>query len=290
MSGLKKNLRTLPFEEKKKLVQEGDQDFSLREQCEFLDLNRSSLYYVPAVVSVEDLRVMNRMDEIFTEHPFYGSRRLMISLQLEGFAIGRDHVRTLMKRLGLEAIYPKKNLSQRNFAHKIYPYLLKGLEITRPFQVWSTDITYIRLANGFMYLVAVIDWYSRYVLSWSLSNTLDLGFCVEALAAALVKGKPEIFNTDQGSQFTSVEFTEVLLKAGIKISMDSKGRALDNVFVERLWRSVKYENIYIYSYLSALELKQGLREYFEFYNERRPHQSLGYKTPGIIHRELKKKK
>lgn len=260
-----------------------DKTFSVRGQCRLLGLNRSSLYYRPIPVSAEEQLLMNRLDEIFTRYPFYGSRRLRVSLQLEGFPVGRDHVRTLMRTMGLTAIYPKRDLSRPHPEHRIYPYLLKDIAITAPNQVWSADITYIRLVTGFMYLVAIIDWFSRYVLSWKLSNTLEADFCVEALEEALTQGTPGIFNTDQGAQFTGLDFTNVLLNRGIHISMDSRGRALDNVFVERLWRSVKYEEIYLNEYRMVPELKEGLGRYFGFYNHRRPHQSLGYQTPSVVH-------
>lgn len=265
------------------MINPKDKSLSLRDQCRLLDLNRSSLYYKPLPVSTEEQNLMNHLDEIFTMYPFYGSRRLMVSLQAKGYNVGRDHVRTLMRKMGLEAIYPKMNLSKRNQAHKIYPYLLKDLVVTRAGQVWSTDITYIRMAKGFMYLVAVIDWYSRYVLSWRLSNTLETDFCVEALKEALLLGTPDIFNTDQGCQFTSEDFTKVLQERGVQISMDGRGRALDNVFVERLWRSVKYEDIYLKEYREVPELRTGLKSYFKFYNTVRPHQSLDYQTPWQVH-------
>lgn len=256
---------------------------SIRMQSQLLGLNRSSLYYRPLPVSIEEQKLMNRLDEIFTMYPFLGSRRLMAQLQLEDFDVGRDHVRTLMRIMGLAAIYPKRSLSRRDASHKVYPYLLSGFEITSPMQVWSTDITYIRLVHGFMYLVAVIDWFSRYVLSWKLSNSLEADFCMEALEEALELGSPDIFNTDQGCQFTSVNFTKILLDRKIKISMDGRGRALDNVFVERLWRSVKYEDIYLKDYQDAPDLKQGLSGYFEYYNTSRLHQSLNYQTPYQVH-------
>lgn len=265
------------------MINPKDKNLSLRDQCRLLDLNRSSLYYRPALISAEEQDLMNHLDEIFTMYPFYGSRRLMVSLKAEGYDVGRDHVRTLMRKMGLEAIYPRMNLSKRNQAHKIYPYLLRDLVITRAGQVWSTDITYIRLVKGFMYLVAVIDWYSRYVLSWQLSNTLETDFCVEALKDALVFGTPDIFNTDQGCQFTSQDFTGVLQGRDIQISMDGRGRALDNVFVERLWRSLKYEDIYLKEYRDIPELRTGLKSYFTFYNTVRPHQSLDYQTPWQVH-------
>ena len=285
MIGLKKNLKFLTLEQRRDMVNPKDKNLCLRDQCRLLDLNRSSLYYRPVLVSDEEQNLMNHLDEIFTMYPFYGSRRLMVSLQAEGYDVGRDHVRTLMRKMGLEAIYPKMNLSKRNQAHKIYPYLLSDLVITRAGQVWSTDITYVRMAKGFMYLVAVIDWYSRYVLSWRLSNTLETDFCVDALKEALLLGTPDIFNTDQGCQFTSQDFTKVLQDRGIQISMDGRGRALDNVFVERLWRSVKYEDIYLKEYREVPELRTGLKSYFKFYNTVRPHQSLEYQTPWQVHSE-----
>lgn len=283
MNGSKKNLRSFSLDERRLLVNPKDKALSLRDQCRLLEINRSSLYYRPVLVSPEEQTLMNRLDEIFTMYPFYGSRRLRVSLQVEGYDVGRDHVRTLMRKMGLEAIYPRMNLSKRNQAHKIYPYLLRDLVITRTGQVWSTDITYIRLVKGFMYLVAVIDWYSRYVLSWRLSNTLETDFCREALEEALTLGTPDIFNTDQGCQFTSLNFTGVLEGRGIQISMDGRGRALDNVFVERLWRSVKYEDIYLKEYREVPDLRSGLKSYFNFYNTTRPHQSLGYQTPWQVH-------
>lgn len=265
------------------MVNREDREISMRQQSELLSLNRSTLYYRPAPVSEYDLRLINRTDELFTEHPYFGSRRLMEYLNLEGYDVGRDKVRSVMRVLGLEAIYPKRGTSIRNQAHVIYPYLLRGVEIVRVDQVWSADITYIRLSRGFVYLVVVMDWYSRYVLSWRLSNTLDSDFCVEVLRGALKYGVPEIFNTDQGSQFTSEVFTGLLIQAGIQISMDGKGRAMDNVFVERLWRSVKYENVYLNSYGTIPEAEFGLGSYFEFYNNDRLHQALNYQTPAKIY-------
>lgn len=275
----------LPLEQKREIIDWECDEISVREQCEYLGLSRSTLYYEPVSVSQETFRLMNRLDEIFTAYPFYGSRRLVVALKKEGFLVGRARIRSLMRQMGIEAIYPKINLSKRNPEHKIYPYLLSGLEIVFPCQVWSVDITYIRLTKGFMYLVAVIDWYSRYVLSWRLSNSLEADFCIEALKEALSKGSPKIFNSDQGVQFTSQRFTGILISQGIQISMDSKGRALDNIFVERFWRSLKYEDIYIKKYETVFELKQGLFHYFEFYNRTRPHQALGYKTPWEVHQQ-----
>lgn len=226
---------------------------------------------------------MHKIDELYTDFPFFGSRRMTAALRRLGYQINRKRIRRLMAQMGLVAIYPKPNTSQSHPEHKVYPYLLKNIEIVQPNQVWSTDITYVRLAQGFAYLVAVIDWYSRKVLDWRLSNTMDTGFCLDCLNAALQQGQPLIFNTDQGSQFTSREFTERLAGAGIQISMDGRGRALDNIFVERLWRSVKYENIYVKGYETMPEARAGLTEYFRFYNETRPHQSLNYATPHEVH-------
>lgn len=227
---------------------------------------------------------MNLLDEQYTKTPFYGVRRMTEYLRQVGYNVGRDHVRTLLRNLGLVAIFARPNFSRPKVGNKVYPYLLRELEITRPNQVWSTDITYIRLGEGFAYLTAVIDWYSRYVLSWGLSNTLDSLFCVEVIKEAIEKyGKPEIFNSDQGSQFTSQDFIGELIKNGISISMDGKGRCLDNIFVERLWRTVKYENVYLHNYESIKEAREGLSEYFKFYNEERFHQSLDYKTPRQVY-------
>ena len=257
---------------------------SVRRQCELLGVNRSGLYYQASVESVSTLTVKHMIDDVYTESPFYGSRRIafVVSERL-GFSVNRKRASRLMKEMGLAAIGPTVNTSRRDQQHTVYPYLLRGRRVQRPLEVWSTDITYVRLRKGFAYLVAVIDWFSRFVLSWSLSNTLDSEFCVKALQDALMQGKPEIFNTDQGCQFTSTVFTSVLTLNGIKISMDGRGRALDNVFVERLWRSVKYENIYPCGYAEMDEARSGLDTYFDFYNNRRPHQSLGYRRPSEVH-------
>lgn len=261
-------------------------DLSIRRQCEILFINRSSFYYRPVSVSVEDQEIMDLIDEIYTACPFYGARKISLELKDRGISIGRKRTASLMRLMGLEAIFPKKNLSIPHPDHRVYPYLLRGVAVTRTNQVWSTDITYIRLKNGFVYLAAVIDWKSRYVLSFKLSNTLAPDFCVEALEEALQYGTPEIFNTDQGSQFTSTEFISVLKKNNILISMDGHGRAIDNIFVERLWRSVKYENVYLKGYATIPEAQAGIKAYFEFYNLSRKHQSLGYKTPWIVYSEL----
>ncbi len=269
---------------------------SVRRQCELLGLNRSSLYYGQdhqkkegTIIeqtnkeTEENLMFMKLIDKQYMKTPFYGSRRMRDHLRLSDFVINRKRVQRLMRLMGLEAIYPKPRTSIPDKEHRIYPYLLRNMEITRINQVWSTDITYIPLSNGFMYLTAIIDWYSRYVLSWRLSNTMDVNFCLDALEEALAVNKPEIFNTDQGSQFTSLAFTDRLKDADIKISMDGRGRALDNVFVERLWRSVKYEDIYIKDYQAVAELYLGLQEYFRFYNSERPHQAHGGIPPEMIY-------
>ena len=251
----------------------------MRRQCELLAVNRSGLYYESASESGADLRLMRLIDEQYLRTPFYGSRRMAAHLAVRGEPVNRKRVQRLMRIMGLEAIYPRRRTSVPAGEHRIYPYLLRNLAIERPDQVWSADITYVPLRRGFMYLVAVLDWHSRYVLSWELSNTLDSGFCVAALEAALEGQRPEIFNTDQGTQFTSQAFTGVLEAAGIAISMDGRGRALDNVFIERLWRTVKYEHIYLHGYESAVELERGLASYFEFYCYERLHMALGYCTP-----------
>ncbi len=244
------------------------------------------MYYRETSESTENIIYMDMIDKEYTKHPFLGYRKMTDFLCRKGHFVNEKRIRRLMGVLGLEAIYPKKKTSIPDLAHRKYPYLLKNFVIDRPNQVWSTDITYIKLDKGFVYLTAVIDWYSRYVLSWRLSNTLDSRFCIEALNEALTKGKPEIFNTDQGSQFTSIEFTGILQKGGIRISMDGKGRALDNIFVERLWRSVKYEEAYLNAYATVDDAYYGLEKYFEYYNNERPHQSLGYMTPEEIHNNL----
>ena len=248
-----------------------------------MGLPRSTLYYQPLGTSAEDLELMRLLDEQYTRTPFYGSRRMKIALKEHGWEINRKHIQRLMQRMGLEAIYPKPRLSDPAPGHRIYPYLLRGLKIERPNAVWSTDITYVRLRGGFVYLVAILDWYSRYVLAWEVSVTLDTSFCMSALDWALRNAKPEIFNTDQGAQFTSNEFTGRLKDQGIQISMDGRGRALDNVFVERLWRSVKWEEVYLKDYADVADAVQNLSWYFQFYNHERPHQSLGYRTPAAVY-------
>ena len=256
---------------------------SLRRQCELLGISRASLYYQAAGQSAENLKVMRLIDEQYTRCPFYGSRRLTAWLQVQGLEVNRKRVVRLMRVMGLEALYPKPQLSEPGEGHKIYPYRLQQVKIERVNQVWSTDITYIRLAQGFLYLVAVMDWFSRYVLSWVLSLTLELDFCLEALRNALRRGRPEIFNSDQGSQFTSERFTGELEARGIAISMDGRGRCRDNIFIERLWRSLKYEEVYLKDYGAVSEARAGIERYFQFYNHQRLHQSLGYLTPGAIY-------
>jgi putative transposase len=257
---------------------------SVRRQCALLGLNRSSLYYEPAAETPENLRLMRLLDEEYTVHPFLGSRRLTVWLNERGETVNRKRVQRLLRVMGLEAIYPKPRLSVPGQGQRIFPYLLRDVAVVRPDQVWSTDITYIPLTKGFMYLAAVIDWYSRFVIAWQLSNTLDGAFCLELLDEALGKGKPEVFNTDQGVQFTATAFTGRLQAAGVAVSMDGKGRCLDNVFVERLWRTVKYEDVYLRGYETVRELARGLRRYFGYYNDERPHQSLDYRRPAEVYR------
>lgn len=256
----------------------------LTRQSRILELSRSSLYYEAVPTSKRDVELILLIDEIHLKYPFYGIRRIRNELRDLGHEIGRSHVSTLMKKMGIKALYPKPRLSKSNPAHKIYPYLLRGLEITRANHVWATDITYIPMAKGFCYLVAIMDWASRRVMAWRLSNTLDASFCTEALEEAIMKhGRPEIFNTDQGSQFTSGAFIEILDTHGISISMDSRGRWIDNVFIERLWRSVKYEEVYLKAYGSLTEARRGLTAYFEFYNQKRRHQGLDDRTPDEVY-------
>lgn len=257
---------------------------SLQRQCELLGLVRSMWYYKPKTENPEDLRLMRLLDEKYIKTPFYGVLRMTEWLRKIKERVNPKRVRRLLRKMGLMALYPKRNLSKPAPGHKIYPYLLRGLAILRSNHVWSTDITYIRLAQGFVYLVAIIDWHSRYVLSWGISVTLESGFCLEALDEAIRRyGKPEIFNTDQGAQFTSMDFTGRLKEEGIRISMDGRGRAVDNIFVERLWRSVKYEEVYLHDYTTVLTAIQGLKKYFLFYNTERQHQSLDYKTPQEVY-------
>jgi len=256
---------------------------SIRRQCELLAVSRSGLYYEPEPTSAEQLALMRRIDELHLKYPFYGSRKLSIELKREGRDANRKRVQRLMRLMGLEPLAPKANTSEPHPEHAVYPYLLRGLRIDRVNQVWAADVTYIPMKSGFVYLVAILDWYSRRVLSWRLSVMLDPSFCVQALQEALTRfGPPEIFNTDQGAQFTADAFTGVLRERGIAISMDGRGRCLDNVFVERLWRSLKYEEVYLHVYDTVAEARAGIGHYFGFYNDERPHQALGYQTPAAF--------
>ena len=260
---------------------------SIRRQCELLGLGRASYYYTPAQETPLNLELMRLIDAQYLKTPFYGYRRMTAYLRAQGYAVNPKRVQRLMHRvMGIQAIYPKPRTTISDSEHRIYPYLLRGLAITRPNQVWSADITYIPMRRGFMYLVAIIDWFSRYVLAWHLSNTLDGAFCLHALEKALDQGRPDIFNTDQGTQFTARAFTQRLEAEGIRISMDGRGRALDNVFIERFWRSLKYEDIYLHDYASVEELEAGLQRYFALYNYERPHQSLGHVAPVKVHQGM----
>jgi len=265
------------------MIEAGAEALSMRRQCALLGLSRAGMYYRPAGETAENLRCMRLLDEAYTQWPFYGVRKMTAHLRGVGEAINPKRVRRLMRSMGLEAIYPKKRLSLAGEGHKRYPYLLKDLSVERPDQVWCADITYLRLRRGFLYLVAVMDWHSRYVLSWELSGALDADFCVEALEDALGSATPEIFNTDQGVQFTCEAFTGALEARGVRVSMDGRGRCYDNIFVERLWRSVKYEEVFLRDYADPVEARHGLKAYFRFYNEQRPHQALDYRTPAQVY-------
>jgi len=267
------------------MIERGDPKLSLSRQCSLLGISRSSAYYQARRVDGEDLELMGLMDRQYLATPFYGARRMVACLRARGYGVSRKRVQRLMRLMGITAIYQHPSTSRPSPGHKVYPYLLRGVTVSRVNQVWGTDITYIPMAHGFMYLVAIIDWHSRYVLAWRLSNTLDVYFCLDALEEALSKGTPEIFNTDQGSQFTSEAFTGMLLGRGIQVSMDGKGRCMDNVFVERLWRSVKYEEVYLKAYQNVPEARMGIGAYMRFYNEERPHQALGYRTPREVFEE-----
>ncbi len=256
---------------------------SVQRQCELIGVSRSSYYYRLQGERPENIRLMHTIDDIFTRYPFYGVERMTASLSRQGDQVNVKRVRRLMRKMGLEAVYPKPKLSQRHPEHRVYPYLLRDVKIVRSNQVWSTDITYIRLVSGFVYLVAIMDWFSRYVVSWELSISLEAAFCLTALDQALLQAKPAIFNSDQGCQFTSLAFTEKLTKAGISISMDGRGRVFDNIFVERLWRSVTYEKVYLSDWHQVKEAKTGLEEYFVFYNDERPHQSLNKQSPAVVY-------
>jgi len=262
---------------------ERDGEYSISSQCDMLSLNRTSLYYKKRPISLEKLAILNAMDEIYTENPVYGARRMLIELLKKGYEISRPTVADYMKLLGLEAIYPKPNISKPHPANKIYPYLLRDIKASYPNHIWGTDITYIRMQGGFMYLVAFLDWYSRYVMSWELSDTIGEDFVLHALKTALKTAAPHIANSDQGSQFTGKAYTGILLEKGIKISMDGRGRCMDNIFTERLWRTVKYEDVYIKDYSTPRELRRGMTDFFTKYNTKRPHQSLDYKTPAEVY-------
>jgi len=266
--------------ERKAMIVRDHPALSLSRQCEVLSISRSSFYHAPKGESPENLALMRRIDELFLKYPFYGSRQMVRQLRREGVRVGRHRVRRLMRLMGLQAIYQAPKTSAPHPAHRIYPYLLKGLAIDRPNQVWCADITYIPVQRGFLYLVAIMDWATRHVLAWRLSNTMDARFCVEALEEALARyGKPEIFNTDQGSQFTSLDFTNVLKGAGAAISMDGRGRCMDNIFIERLWRSLKYEAVYLHELTDGFRAERVISEWIEFYNTERPHSALGDRTP-----------
>jgi putative transposase len=270
--------------ERKAMVARGRPDLSLSRQCELVAIGRSSLYYAPKGESPETCTLMRRIDALFLKYPFYGSRQMARRLCREGVAVGRHRVRRLMRLMGLEAIYRAPKTSTPHPEHRVYPYLLKGLTIDRANHVWCADITYIPVQRGFLYLVAIMDWASRHVLAWRLSNTLDARFCVEALSEALARyGKPAIFNTDQGSQFTSLEFTGALKEAGVAISMDGRGRCMDNVFIERLWRSLKYEAVYLHEMTDGFKAERVIGEWIAFYNSERPHSALGGQTPAEAH-------
>ena len=265
------------------MIEIGHPELSVVRQCELLGISRSGFYYDPIGPNAQNLDLMRLLDEQYTRTPFYGVRKMMIWLQSLGFTADVKRVRRLLRQMGIMAIYPKPRLSLGGPEHRKFPYLLRDVPICRVNQVWSVDITYIRLRQGFVYLVAIIDWHSRYVLAWGLSNTLDAGFCVEALKAALRQGHPEIFNMDQGVQFTCEDFLGVLEDAKVQISMDGRGRVFDNIFVERLWRSVKYEEVYLHDYETVADAQTGLGRYFPFYNDERFHQSLAYQTPSAVH-------
>jgi len=275
----------LTIEQKRQAVEPGYKKIPVVRQCELLGLNRSSLYYTVQGETNYNERLMKLIDEQYVKTPFYGIAKMTEWLRLEGHVVNPKRVRRLMRQMGLEAVYPrrKRGLSVPNTQHKIYPYLLGDVEIIRPDQGWSADITYIRMYRGWLYLVAVMDWFSRYVFSWEISITLESDFCVSALKEALSQGQPDIFNTDQGSQFTSTDFTDTLLKAGVQISMDGKGRVFDNIFIERLWRSVKVEEVYLRDYQTIAEARYYLGRYFAFYNNERLHQALGYRSPAEVY-------
>ena len=258
-------------------------DFPVSLQAELLGLSRSGLYYRPVPPSAEELRLKNRIDELYTQRPFYGSRRITAQLRREEFVVNRKAVQRHMREMGIAGICPGPNLSKRNSEHRVYPYLLRGLKVASPNHVWGIDITYIRLQNGWMYLVALLDWYSRYVVSWELDQSLEVSFVLAAVGRALNQAKPVILNSDQGSQFTSPQYIRLLQETQVEVSMDGKGRATDNIFTERLWRSLKYEEVYLHEYRTPRQARQGINDYLQFYNNKRLHQSLEYKTPAEVY-------
>ena len=285
LSGLKKNLAFLTIEQKKKLIEKDNEQITLKRQAQLLDISRAAIYYQPKE-NPKNIALMGLIDEIYTKYPFFGSRTIRKWLHIyHQTDISRGKAQRLMRLMGLEAIYPKKRTSFANKENKIYPYLLRGLTIDRPNQVWSTDITYVRLERGWAYLIVIMDWYSRFVIDWQLSENLEIDFCLQTLKCALNKNKPEIFNSDQDVRFTSPQFTNILENKQVKISMDSRGRYLDNIFTERLWRTVKYQNIYLRHYQNIKEARDGLIEYFDFYNNERPHSSLNDLTPAQVYFE-----
>ena len=282
--GSKKNLvSTLPHANRLALIEREAGELSLVVQAELLGLSRASIYYRRVPPSAQEIGIKRRMDELYTAHPFYGSRRLSVCLQREGLCINRKAVQRYMHEMGIVAICPGPNLSKRELAHRVYPYLLRGVRAASPDHIWGIDITYIRLVAGWLYLVAVLDWYSRYVISWELSDSLAIEFVLAAVDSALQRSTPQIWNSDQGSHFTSPHYIERLQAAQVQISMDGKGRALDNIFTERLWRSIKYEEVYLHDYTTPRNARQGLTRYLEFYNHERPHQALNYQTPAELY-------
>ncbi len=266
------------------MLERNASDLTISQQAQLLSVSRSSLYYVPCTPPEWEVRAKHRIDEIYTEHPFYGSRRMLVTLREDGFEIGRDAVRTFMREMGIEAIYPKRDLSKPNPEHKIYPYLLRGVTSSYPNHIWGIDITYIRMRHSWMYLVAILDWYSRYIISWELSETMEIDFVLTCVKRALATSTPTIFNSDQGAHFTSPQCVNLVKDAGAQVSMDGRGRALDNIFTERLWRTVKYEHVYLNDYDRPKDARAGLTKYINFYCEERPHQALGYRRPAEVFR------
>lgn len=279
---------SLDLDDKRFLVEPSDKFLTIEKQCGLLNLNRSSFYYVPKEISPFDLELMDKIDHIYTDHPYYGKRRMMHELRRQGYDVGVKKVRSLMILMGLEAVYPKPNLSQNDQPHKRFPYLLKGLNIYKPNHVWSTDITYIKINGGFIYLTVILDWFSRYIVNWRLSNTLQSDFCIECLEESLQITRPEIMNQDQGVQFTSTDYINVLESNDVTISMDGKGRCFDNIFVERVWRTIKYEEVYLNDYQNVNQAKESIGRYINCYNNVRLHSSLDYQTPNEVYTGIKK--